>query len=221
MFKKIIIICSLLIFSLGLNSKFVHAENYVKDSDLFSKEQIKMWEEEAIKNAEIKGVSFDKNVNPNDRGTYGGWTWRDGVICVTTSKVIGVIETGHAGLIAPAPDYYATIESNPEKGVHASFQSWDTKYPQYKSWQVGVLSTTEYEDHLAAKWASAQKGKVYNYKVYDKERTDAFYCSQLVWAAYLNATGVDLNTSSWGKIIHPYEFLDNDNTTIIYTTWTP
>lgn len=68
----------------------------------------------------------------------------------------------------------------------------------------------------AVEWCSLQVGKPYNFNFLDTSRRDAFYCSQLVWAAYYDNFGIDISTSAWGPAIYPMEILDSPNVTKIY-----
>lgn len=43
-----------------------------------------------------------------------------------------------------------------------------------------------------------------------------FYCSHLVWAAYLDVTGTDIGKGRWLSIIYPYELMNTKDTTLIY-----
>ena len=47
-----------------------------------------------------------------------------------------------------------------------------------------------------------------------------FYCSQLVWASYLDLYEIDLNTSTLGSIITPMELVNTDKTYTIYSKTT-
>lgn len=143
----------LLISLVTLSYSSVTLANEKTDKDIFSSKNVEKWEKVSLDAAKKKEVMPDKNVSPYDRDTYDDWSWRSGVICVTDSKSSGIIITGHSRMVAVAPYYYATIESNPSEDVHLDYQSWDKKYPNNNSWQVGVTSTTEYQDHLAAQWA--------------------------------------------------------------------
>lgn len=45
-----------------------------------------------------------------------------------------------------------------------------------------------------------------------------FYCSQLVWAAYKDALGIDLNTSTYGAAVHPLELVNSTHTVTYYVS---
>lgn len=53
-----------------------------------------------------------------------------------------------------------------------------------------------------AHWfAVSQIGKPFSWALFDKQRTDAFYCSQLIWAAYAHTGGVDLDSNHSGSAL--------------------
>ncbi|NJK32884.1 MAG: hypothetical protein HC927_11020 [Deltaproteobacteria bacterium] len=64
------------------------------------------------------------------------------------------------------------------------------------SQQIVVLrvDAPEHVRRAAAEYAIAQDGKPFNHAYLNKNRTDAFYCTQLIWRAYLEA-GVDLDAN--------------------------
>lgn len=153
------------------------------------------------------------------RSTIGSWSWRDGVICVTTQGFGSEsVNTWHAAIVAPQRPY-VVIEA-PKIGKPVDFRSGQWTSSTHTIWQVGVVSTTVNQDYNAGYWAGQQKDKPYNLNFWNSRQTNSFYCSQLVWAAYYYTAGVDLNKSDndiVGAIaIHPGEFVDNPNTAIIY-----
>ncbi|NMB03149.1 MAG: hypothetical protein GX978_01200 [Tissierellia bacterium] len=148
------------------------------------------------------------------RSSVGSWSWRDGVICITEATTF-ILNHGHAGLIAIAPYYYATVEANPRAGVQIVYGEWASRFPDKQVWQVGVTNTTVYEDQLAATWACQQIGKPYGFPIALGNR-EKFYCSQLVYAAYLEKCGVNLDTLAWVAWISPWEILDNSQVTLMY-----
>ncbi|MDO4465936.1 MAG: YiiX/YebB-like N1pC/P60 family cysteine hydrolase [Bacillota bacterium] len=156
---------------------------------------------------------------PSGRAAIGSWTWRDGVICVTTDGFgTESVNTWHAAIVAPQ-DAYAVVEA-PKAGqpVRLRYNQWYSS--THTIWQIGVKSTTEAQDYNAGLWAGRQVGKPYNMNFWNSYQTNSFYCSQLVWAAYYYTAGVNLNKSDndigSAIAIHPGEFVDNSKTAIIY-----
>ena len=150
----------------------------------------------------------------------GTWSWRDGVICVTTQGFGNeLINSWHAGIVAPQKNYVVAEAPGLKEAVRLRQNKW-VPSKGYTVYQVGVTSTTIQQDYNAGKWAGQQVGKPYNINFWDAKRTDKFYCSQLVWAAYYYTAGVDLNKSDndiAGKMaIHPGELVNNSKVTLIY-----
>lgn len=206
-----------------LSTAPVFAEENVysqKSEDVFGREQVQQWEEEILSEAmDTRPVDDPKNLF---RAPVGGWTWRDGVICITDSYAKSPhFNNGHAGIVAAEPYYYATIESSPYSpedpinGVRVELGDWTGRFPG-TVYQYGVKKTTVAQDRAAAQWAAKQIGKPYNKSFTDIHTRKSFYCSQLVWAAYKDTAGVDIGTWHWGSAIHPFEFMKSSQTQLIY-----
>lgn len=148
--------------------------------------------------------------------SVGTWSWRDGVICITDSYAsVEWFNNGHAGIIGVAPYYYGMVEANPGSGVEMCYGTWTDNYGSGKVVQVGVTDTTVEQDHLAAEWATNQIGKPYKFPTTLNNRNE-FYCSHLVYAAYLDTCNVNLDTIAWPGFIHPFEILNNSLVTVIF-----
>lgn len=101
-----------------------------------------------------------------------------------------------------------------DKGVSRLGNTWYKDKKQ--AYGVTVIDTTSKQDARAADWASRQVGKPYNINYLNVDQRDSFYCSQLVWAAFLDTASVDLNTKDNGKMIHPMELVEGPKTRTIY-----
>lgn len=197
----------------------VLADNGQTLEEQYSPEQVAEWNREVPKpvlgDRKAEGNLVD-GVIEIEEARKGTWSWRDGLICISDAKYSGVINHGHAGIVAAAPYYEATIEANKETGVAVVYGSWEGRSGQV--WQVGVNTTSVAEDQKAAQWAAKQIGKPYNNSFYDVWTRKKFYCSQLVWAAYRDTAGpkADVSLNRYGAAIHPFELRDHPNTTIVY-----
>lgn len=60
----------------------------------------------------------------------------------------------------------------------------------------------------------AKEKKDYNY--FDVKTRKRFYCSQLVWAAFKDRYKIDMNTSLFGKAVHPMELVNSPETYACY-----
>lgn len=148
---------------------------------------------------------------------FGTWSWRDGTICVTDMYVNlnGLpYNHGHAGIVAAAPYYNATMEANPYIGVREVYGRWDERFSG-RVYQVNVRETTDAQDHAAAVWTHGQIGKPYWFPITLSERR-GYYCSQLVHAAFMDTAGVNLDTFAYPGFIHPFELLDPKNVEITF-----
>lgn len=81
---------------------------------------------------------------------------------------------------------------------------------------ISVKGTTVDEDNEASNWCYRQLGKPYNYNYFNVSTRKKFYCSQLVWAAFKDNYGIDLDTSDFGDAVHPMEFVNSSKTYTIY-----
>lgn len=61
-----------------------------------------------------------------------------------------------------------------------------------------------------------QLGKPYNYNYFNVSTRKKFYCSQLVWVAFKDNYGIDLDTSDFGDAVHPMELVNSSKTYTIY-----
>lgn len=163
------------------------------------------------------------------RSRYGSWSWRDGVIALTDGGTGYQFfywdwSSWHAAIVAPQW-LYAVVEAGPGNGVFvtqssATTNKFESRYPNNQVWQVAPRTTSVAQDLEAGRWAGNQVGKPYNSDFAgDIRRTDKFYCSQLVWAAYYYSCGYDLDLTRYNTLgtwrIHPKEIYDAD-TALIY-----
>lgn len=134
-----------------------------------------------------------------------------GFILVTKDKYKGAVPTGHAGIIYSEG---TVIEAMPE-GVVRKSNKW---YSRYKTcYGAYVKNTSQAQKNKAANWANKQVGKPYNYNFYNPNTRKAFYCSQLVWAAYKDTLGINLeNAALCGNAIHPSELLMSSRVNVFY-----
>ncbi len=179
------------------------------------KNEMRVWEKSILE--DINSETPIGDWKTMDRAAHGGWTWRDGVICISDSYAITpLFNNGHAGIVAADPYYYATIESNPGTGVQVVYGNWTNRFSGSTVYQIGVKKTSIQDDQNVAYWAARQIGKPYNHEFFNINTRNKFYCSQLVWAGYKDVTGVDIGTWDWGYAIHPFELLKSSETVLIY-----
>ncbi|WP_102400994.1 YiiX/YebB-like N1pC/P60 family cysteine hydrolase [Haloimpatiens massiliensis] len=137
-------------------------------------------------------------------GSYGD------VLITPVSWASGGSLTGHAGLVDWNSDY--TVESYPSDGVQRRVNDWRTRYTKIVVGHVGsAMNMTD-----AINYATSKINYGYNAQFANKWRTDKFYCSQLVWRAYIDQ-GIDLDKDG-GNAVFPTDLIDND-LTIFYKSY--
>ena len=141
---------------------------------------------------------------------YGSYSKRKGVILATSDFLKGLIPTGHAAIGYSSTKVIESVAEGVVKGPH----NWNTSKTQ--SYQVTTKGTTTKEDAKAADWAASKLGKPYNYNYLNTSTRKKFYCSQLVWASFLDNFDIDLNTWVFLNAVHPMELVNNDKVTLIY-----
>lgn len=167
-----------------------------QDSD----DLIKNWDKLKVKSTskalkKMSTLSIESSESaPNSVGSYGD-------ILVTPSNVFGKGSiTGHAGIVDLNSDL--TIESMPSGGVHRLTNDWKTRYT--KALCATVING---DPGQAVDYASSKIGSSYNYNFLNKWTTDKFYCSQLVWRAYVDQ-GIDLDKDG-GNAVLPTDLITN------------
>ncbi len=146
-----------------------------------------------------------------ESGTY---PTRKGTILVTPDAYRNLIPTGHAAIVLSKSQVVEALIDG--VGVHKN--NWKTK--KKKIYGVSVKGTTTAQDASAANWCKKQAGKSYNFNYFNINTRKKFYCSQLIYAAFLDKYNVNLNTSAYktplGNPIHPMEIVNSSNTYTFY-----
>lgn len=141
----------------------------------------------------------------------GKYPTRQGAILVTSDAYKGLIPTGHAAIVFSKTSVVESLSD----GVTIGKNNW--KQTKNKFYGVSVTKTSAKDDRKAARWCYKQKGKSYNYNFLNVKTRKKFYCSQLIYAAFLDNFNIDLNTSLFGAAIHPMEIVDSPQTIVSYT----
>lgn len=108
----------------------------------------------------------------------------------------------------------STIVESLSNGVTTGPNDWNTS--KTSCYGISVKGTTVDEDNEASNWCYRQLGKPYNYNYFNVSTRKKFYCSQLVWAAFKDNYGIDLDTSDFGDAVHPMELVNSSKTYTIY-----
>lgn len=73
------------------------------------------------------------------------------------------------------------------------------------------------EKRVVTNWWNDQKGKPYNYEYYNTRIRSKFYCSQLIYAGFLDVSGCNLNRN--GGVVTPLDLISNSSVKIIREHW--
>lgn len=143
-------------------------------------------------------------VRSDMRMSHGTYPKRKGVILVTsTGRFANVV--GHSAIIYSAGYIIESVAD----GVVISRNNWKAKKKNMAA--VTVRGTTIAQDAKVSDWCRRQKGKKYNFNYYNMGRTNAYYCSQLIWAGYKYLYKINLNTKAYDigklKAVGPYEYV--------------
>lgn len=147
----------------------------------------------------------------NSLGTYGD------ILVSTLIDSGGIAFVGHAAIVSSSN--VTTIESyekifSPTKigGVQRYLNDWGYKRGAFLVRPYGA-SSIQFSN--AAAYAARQVGKPYSWDFFNKYRTDQFYCSQLVWRAWLSV-GIDTETGSIPNgVVAPADLVNSSNTYVV------
>ncbi|WP_297089807.1 YiiX/YebB-like N1pC/P60 family cysteine hydrolase [Thermococcus sp.] len=128
----------------------------------------------------------------------------------------------HTGIVAYYDPYYGdwvVIEAW-ESGIRMVLLS--DFLSRYDAVAVLRVATSDYVRQNAVYFAYQQLGKPYDWGWWTKQvYGDSYYCSELVWAAYIAAGGPDIDANpgwTWTYLngVAPQEVYDDDDTYVIY-----
>ena len=136
-----------------------------------------------------------------------------------SSIKFGALFIGHTGLIY---DSYHTIESSPCKnGVYEStMDDWMGKNSasgKYDGKTVYILKClSKFNKKYLTNWIYTQVGRCYNFNFFNRCTNKSYYCSQLVWFAYLKKADINLCPKIW-NIVSPSDILKSKKLKIYYS----
>ena len=205
-----VMICTLLYPSFAFASS-----NQPSAEQVFNQKEVnqlidEIHEKELVPDKADESAGRGASLQTKALSSMGSYPRRKGVILVTGDAFIGLIPTGHAAIIY-SDDY--VVEALWD-GVTVGLNNWDKE--KHTCYGVTVKGTTTTQDKIAANWCMNQRWKDYNLLFYNTGTRSCFYCSQLVWAAFKDNFGIDLNTEHFGAAIHPMELVWTNKTRKIY-----
>ncbi|MBP3222770.1 MAG: hypothetical protein J6M18_02450 [Actinomycetaceae bacterium] len=159
-------------------------------------------------NKDVADVQKDVFLFSEERSSGGGnvqlvTARQAGDIFYSPSSTAGV-KHGHAGIYSTKTQI---IEAEgPGKKVHYVSKIGKKFKTVARGTQIMYVKTTQAKRNAAVKRARGYIGRSYKYNfAFNKTESGAMNCSQLVWSAYKNATGIDLDGDG-GHGIYPKDF---------------
>lgn len=158
------------------------------------------------------------DVKRNDITTRGTTLGTYGDILVSLTVDSGSFGfAGHAAIVSDSK--YETIESYAKSfspidkdGVQIYDNDWGSTPGSLLVRPYGATSSDYY---AAVDFAETKIGLPYNWNFLNKNATDKYYCSQLVWQAWL-AAGINIETGSIpNAIIAPADLVNSSNTYVV------
>ena len=210
MFKKITSLLIALLMSTSCVAVAGAAEDTPSAEEVFPAEQVNELQEQNDNQLIYNDKDANGNIQINRTRSTGTYPTRKGVILVTDDYYKNLIPTGHAAIIYNKDQVVESVSD----GVIIGKNDWNTSKTTCTA--VTVIGTTTAEDAAAADWCYNQIGKKYNINYFNTNTRDKFYCSQLVWAAFLDNYGIDLDTSKFFNAVHPAELVASEHTKTIY-----
>ena len=196
------------ILSCTVNAYASDTPHYNMDTE---KQLVEEKMEQYFKNPKPLEIDTKENENMILARSSGDYPTRNGVILVTTDKKDSGLPngTGHAGIIYSG---FGTIESFPSGGVQRRVNDWSSRYDNVRG--LSVRGTSSGQDGASSAWCNNQVGKSYNWAFTDTSTRNRFYCSHLVWSAFMDNCGVNLDDD--GGIIYPIDLVISRNTSVVY-----
>ncbi len=195
------------------------AKNWSNKIDVISvKEELK---NQGVKDPDKLQISEDGGSrNPaGEVSVQAGQVGYTGDVLVTLdgSSSKGIFNVGHAGIVSNYSSTY-TVESFPEgdgrpDGVAHYPNNWAIRYNKVKGMYVSGAQSSHYTE--AGKAARSLIGKPYNWVFTDKTTYAKFYCSQLVWRAWINQ-GWDID-ANYGSVVTPSDIINDAHTIAFYS----
>jgi uncharacterized protein YycO len=114
--------------------------------------------------------------------------------------------------VAIVKDSYTIIEAHPDTDdVAYRSNDFPARYDDIKGLRV---STTYSKKSGAVSYAERQLGEPYTLFT-TRNSTDSWYCSKLIWAAYMSQ-GIDLESTINAMMITPGDLLESPHTSVFY-----
>ena len=163
-----------------------------------------------VKNGTKIVPTSSTNLTKLSSTSTGTYPTRKGVILVTGDAYKGLLPTGHAAIVYSSNTVVESLSNGVTTGKNNWYQTKETCYG------ASTYGTSAQNDITVANWCYGKIGTPYNYNYFNTSTRKKFYCSQLVYAGYLDNYNINLNTSLFGGAVHPLELIQSDETYLIY-----
>lgn len=158
-------------------------------------------------------IASEAQISVNARTLASSEPAGKGIILVTTDKLKDKYPLGHAAIVYSAKYVVESLSD----GVVLGGNNWSKTKNEY--YACAPYDASMDDMGKAANYCHRRIGKPYNYNYYNINTRKKFYCSQLVYASYLDMFGINLNTDAFkdaaGNPIHPYELVSTPKTMLL------
>lgn len=198
-------------FSGSMNVSFANENSEPTDTKAIIQKQISAFDEldKKIREDRSETIKPGKKQFKSVQSEEGTYPTKTGSVLVTRDGFLDKL-VGHACIVYNSS---STVESFPGSGVGTYPNDWNTRYNVVYGTEVNKASTDQ--NQSAASYAYEHIGSPYNWNFLNPDTTDSFYCSQLVYQAYKQTSGIDLNYN--GGMVVPIDLVNSDLTDLVYT----
>ncbi|MCC8023025.1 MAG: hypothetical protein LIO46_04500 [Clostridiales bacterium] len=144
---------------------------------------------------------------------FGSYPTRPGVILVTpnNASISGAPFVGHAAIVYGENVVIESLLA----GVVTGKNGWNNESKKSQVYGVTANRTSVSDDVAAANWCYKQLGKPYNFNFTDYNRTDKYYCSQLIYRCFKDCFALRLKPLL-SQYVAPMHLVDSSLTSTIY-----
>ncbi len=214
---RYLVTIGVVVMMIGCMKDSIYANSRLSEESILLNQQNKIIEYQLNGFEKLKDINYAqdnnteynlKSSNINELEDSESYPIKKGSILVTDDGSLGSL-VGHAGIVYSPTK---TIESFPDGGVAYYDNDWNTRYKTVYGAEVINISSEESDD--AAERAKQYIGKPYNWNFMRPNTVNSFYCSQLVYRAYMDATEININRNGW--VVFPIDLIKSKYTTLVY-----
>lgn len=179
----------------------------IDDMKILEQIGFKLMEAEARKN-----LQYEKSLKSRGNKKDFDYHTKGDILITNDNKSYHVIRHGHAAMLLGRGKIVEAVRD----GVREYEYKWADVYnscfaARVKGANRKMPGESKTIAEIAPEWAARKQGRPYKISA-DKNRTDTFYCSQLVYRSYLSASKSTIDLSEGKLYIWPMGLYYNDNT---------